>query len=161
MIKDPPEQRSIWLATFATAPSAAAVVMAAVTATILGASDSETMAIVFAPLLAMAFGVALLHTLLIGLPAYVTLRTRGWANLASAIAVGLAAGVIPIGLLTIWPVIHASDLDAATAARAWSDWGELIAILAANGAAAGAAFWATIRFWPGNRSRQADPEVFA
>ena len=160
MIKDPPEQRSIWMATLVSAPSAAAVVTA-VTATVLGASDVQTMANVFVLLLAMAFGVALLHALLIGLPAYLMLRTHGWANLAAAIAVGVAAGATPVGLLTVSSAVQASDLDAATAARAWIDWGELIAYLAANGAAAGAAFWATIRFWRANQSAEADAEVFA
>ena len=37
----------------------------------------------------------------------------------------------------------------------------LMLLLTANGVAAGAAFWAAIRFWPANQADQVDTEVFA
>ena len=116
-----------------------------------------------------AFVVAILHAVPLGLPSYLALRRRGWANLGTAIFTGACAGVTPIGLLTLWPVAHASAysggawqaIDGVRTAAGWIEWSKLAGFLAANGAAAGAAFWATIRFWPGNRSGQTIDEVFA
>jgi hypothetical protein len=150
-----PKPSTVWLATLVAAPLAAAVVTA-----LLVKSPF------FAP---FGFILALPHAVALGLPTYRLAQRLRLAGFAAAVICGALIGAIPIGLLTVWSVPGSSAYDEGAwqvvddvrTSAGWVQWGKLVGFLAANGSAGGAAFWATIRFWPDGRRARVDPEVFA
>jgi hypothetical protein len=85
---------------------------------------------------AIAFAVALAHTILLGLPLYALLRVSDRVNAASAAVGGLGVGAIPIGIL-YWPW--------APSAGHWQQWVFSMSYFGAFGLVGGLAFWAVLR----------------
>lgn len=86
----------------------------------------------------VAFVVAFLHALILGLPAIRFLERAGRANVFTAIAAGFAIGGLPVGLLTV--SISGVSAD-------WADvliWLKVVGVAALCGAVGGMSAWLTL-----------------
>jgi hypothetical protein len=108
-------------------------------------------------LVPLALGVAVAHAALIGLPLFLFLRRKGWANALSSACAGFVIGAVPQGAIA-WPRpspgSHASVngiptiVDGAMTLAGWLNYGKLLMLLGLIGALSGLVFWLTLR-WAG------------
>jgi hypothetical protein len=106
-------------------------------------------------LLPLAFGIALAHAVLLGLPLFLLLRWKRRVNAAWSIAGGFVVGMIPGAILT-WPWRPGSGssssadgvptvVDGVPTLAGWIAYGETLTILGAFGALGGLVFWLTLK----------------
>lgn len=109
-------------------------------------------------ILPFVFFVALAHALVLGVPLFLLLRRKAWANGFSATAAGFGIGCLPVGVLT-WPLRLAGSgsnswigperiptvVDGVPTSAGWLAYGELVVQFGGYGALAGLAFWLAIR----------------
>lgn len=85
--------------------------------------------------------VTLGHALIVGLPAALYFRRRGWKHVLAAMAAGFVVGAVPIGLLLAYGTLF----DGPTTARKLLACLEIAAMAGALGIPGGLAFWLTLR----------------
>jgi hypothetical protein len=106
-------------------------------------------------LLPLAFGIALAHAVLLGLPLFLLLRWKRRVNAAWSIAGGFLVGMVPGAILT-WPWRPGSGsssssngvptvVDGVPTLAGWIGYGETLTILGAFGALGGLVFWLTLK----------------
>ena len=59
------------------------------------------------------FVIALAHAVLLGLPLFLVLQSKGWVNVVTYVVFGFAVGAAPDGVLT-WPMQHAAYTTSAS-----------------------------------------------
>jgi hypothetical protein len=98
----------------------------------------------------LALWVTLGHVLLLGLPLFFFLQSKGWVNGISSMASGFAIGSMPMGFLLLisqWSMQSASIggtptvINHVMTLRGWLYYFEFLVYLGALGAFAGYAFW--------------------
>jgi hypothetical protein len=87
---------------------------------------------------AVAFVLALLHAVLLGLPLFLLLLAKGWVSATTSAGGGFVVGIIPIGF-ALWPGHQGADVRAMYIA--------LLLIVGASGAVGGLAFFALWKFF--------------
>lgn len=112
-------------------------------------NEASQIALIF---LILGFPIALLHVLLLGLPAYAILRERWplrWWNAAIA---GFAIGVLPFGIFTFDPsaeFLQAGQIVFVEGGQytqaGWLNYLQGLAVAGAFGIAGGLAFWLVLR----------------
>jgi hypothetical protein len=105
--------------------------------------------------LPLAFGAALGHAVVLGLPLFFVLRSKHWVNSVSSIMGGFLVGAIPGGIFT-WPLRPGTGTNSSTngvptvidgipTAAGWLGYIEFLAFLGALGALGGLFFWLTLK----------------
>jgi hypothetical protein len=102
--------------------------------------------------LPLAYTVALLHAVLLGLPAAVVFNARNWTTLATAVGAGFLIGAAPGSVLTL-PLGLTSEtidgvplvFDGVVTAAGWLQYLEVLAVLGGLGATGGATAWVVFR----------------
>jgi hypothetical protein len=131
---------------------AAAILFGALTATVLIVGISGPV-----NLMPLVLGVAVAHATLLGLPLFLFLRKRGWANAPSSACAGFVISAVPLGAIA-WPRPPPGSrasvngiptvVDGATTLAGWLYHGKLLVLLGLIGALSGVVFWSTLR-WVG------------
>jgi hypothetical protein len=103
----------------------------------------------------ITFAIALAHAVLLGLPLFLILRSRGWVNVMSCVAFGFVIGAAPAGVLT-WPMhcpeLHTSRpvdgvptiLNRAVTAAGGASYVKPLIYFGSLGALGGFAFWVSL-----------------
>jgi hypothetical protein len=105
-----------------------------------------------------AFGVALGHAIILGLPAALLYRAKRWHRPDVAVATGFLIGAIPIGILN-WPVRNAPNstmsfgdtllnVDGVPTLAGWLEFLRVLGMFGSLGAVGALVFWLTLR-WSG------------
>jgi hypothetical protein len=96
--------------------------------------------------------VAVVHAIILGVPMYLLLRWKRWANVFTSTATGALVGCLPVGLL-LWPAGQrwagssasaggVSTMVNGVATRAgWENYLETVGVFALFGAASGFLYW--------------------
>jgi hypothetical protein len=85
--------------------------------------------------------VTLGHALIVGLPAALYFRRRGWRHVLAAMAGGFVVGAVPIGLLLVWATLF----DGPATTRTLLACLEIAATAGGLGIPGALAFWLTLR----------------
>jgi len=108
---------------------------------------------------AITFAIALAHAVLLGLPLFLILRSKGWINVMSCVVFGFAVGAVPAGVLT-WPMQHPelhtnasvdgvpAIINGAITAAGWVSYVKPVIYCGLFGALGGVAFWVAL-IWSG------------
>jgi hypothetical protein len=114
-------------------------------------------------LMPLVLGVAVAHATLLGLPLFLFLRRKGWANALSSACAGFVIGAVPLGAVA-WPRPPPGSrasvngvptiVDGATTLAGWLYYGKLPVFLGLIGALSGLVFWFTLR-WSGQSTLSA------
>lgn len=104
---------------------------------------------------AITFAIALAHAVLLGLPLFLILRSKGWINVMSCVVFGFVIGAAPAGVLT-WPMhrpeLHTSGpvagvptiLNRAVTAAGGASYVKPLIYFGSLGALGGFAFWVSL-----------------
>jgi hypothetical protein len=104
---------------------------------------------------AFTFVIALAHALLLGLPLFLVLRSKGLVNVVTTVVFGFAVGAAPDGVLT-WPMQHAAYtmiasvegvstiIDGILTAAEWVSYIKPVIYCGSLGALGGLAFWVAL-----------------
>jgi hypothetical protein len=103
------------------------------------------------------FAVAVVHALVLGVPAYLLLRWHKWANAFTSVATGFAAACLPVALLlfpgggrfmgtSAWSGDGQSSVNGVPTAQGWQSYWETVLLFGGSGALVGIAFWGYVRF---------------
>ncbi len=85
--------------------------------------------------------VTLGHALIVGLPAALYFRRRGWRHVLAAMAGGFVVGAVPIGLLLVWAALF----DGPATTRTLLACLEIAGTAGGLGIPGGLAFWLTLK----------------
>jgi hypothetical protein len=101
------------------------------------------------------FVIALAHAVLLGLPLFLVLRSKGLVNVVTSVVFGFAVGAVPDGGLT-WPMQHAAYtmtasvegvstiIDGIPTAAEWASYIKPVIYCGSLGALGGLAFWVAL-----------------
>jgi len=104
----------------------------------------------------LAFAMAMLHALVLGLPLLLIFKSTRWVNFISCTCMGAVIGALPVAVLT-WPMGFWRNLKQSTVnglptvvdglptAAGWSYYFQTVLYLALLGALAGTAFWIALK----------------
>lgn len=105
--------------------------------------------------LTYAFAVALAHAVGLGLPLFLLLNWKGWANGLSSVLAGFVIGSVPVGIFT-WPYSGAGFsssvsgvamiVDGVPTLAGWLRYLEGVGLFGGLGAAGGLGFWLVVKW---------------
>jgi hypothetical protein len=103
------------------------------------------------------FAVAVAHASVLGIPAYLFLRWRKWANVFTSVAGGFAAACLPVALLlfpgdgrfvgsSAWSGGVQTSVNGVPTAQGWQSYWDTVLLFGGCGALVGLAFWGYVCF---------------